>query len=119
MTAADRQSHWQNVYLNKNEQEVSWTQTEPEPSLGLIERFAIGFRPAIVDIGGGASRLVDALLVHGFDAITVLDLSQAALDAAKCRIGPAAAKVQWIAADATTWQPPLAVSIRKLAHPFA
>jgi len=111
MTAADRQSHWQNVYLHKAEQEVSWTQLDPQPSLGLIEKYARDARAEIVDIGGGASRLVDALLERGYDAVSVLDLSAAALESAKARIGPASGKVQWIAADATAWQPPSAFDI--------
>src|SRR5262245_3893868 len=103
MTASERQSHWQNVYLSKGEQQVSWTQFDPQPSLGLIEKFAPRRDASIIDIGGGASRLVDALLAHGFSAITVLDLSEAALQSAKARLGEQAAAVQWIAADATAW----------------
>jgi len=106
MTASERQSHWQNVYLKKGEREVSWSQADPQPSLGLIEKFARGRNAAIVDIGGGASRLVDALLAHGFAAITVLDVSDAALQSVKARLGGSAASVRWIAADATDWQPP-------------
>ncbi len=106
MTASERQSHWQNVYLSKGEQQVSWTQFDPQPSLGLIEKFAARRDDAIIDVGGGASRLVDALLAHGFSAITVLDLSEAALQSAKKRLGEPGAAVQWIAADVTAWQPP-------------
>lgn len=106
MTASDRQSHWQNVYLNKGEQEVSWTQGDPQPSLGLIEKFAQDRNASIIDIGGGASRLIDALLARGFAAITVLDLSDAALKSAKARLGEQGASVQWVAADATIWRPP-------------
>lgn len=106
MTVSERQSHWQNVYLNKGEREVSWTQADPQPSLGLIEKFARDRNAAIVDIGGGASRLVDTLLARGFAAITVLDVSEAALQSVKARLGENAASVRWIAADATDWQPP-------------
>lgn len=106
MSASERQSHWQNVYLSKGEQQVSWTQFDPQPSLGLIEKFAGDRSAAIIDIGGGASRLVDALVMEGFAAITVLDLSDAALQSAKARLGEQGASVQWIAADATAWQPP-------------
>ncbi|MBR0693903.1 trans-aconitate 2-methyltransferase [Bradyrhizobium lablabi] len=106
MTVPDRQSHWQTVYLTKNEQEVSWSQADPQPSLRLIESVAATPRASIIDIGGGASRLVDTLLRNGFDAVTVLDLSEAALRTASERIGPAANTVRWIAADATVWQPP-------------
>jgi SAM-dependent methyltransferase len=105
MNTPDRQSHWQNVYLSKGEQEVSWTQPDPEPSLGLIARYAPSPEASIVDVGGGASRLVDALAGRGYRQLTVLDLSEAALAAARERLGAQAAQVQWIAADATKWQP--------------
>ena len=111
MTATDRESHWQKVYLEKGEQEVSWTQLSPEPSLGLIERFAPSRQASIVDIGGGSSRLVDALCEHGYEAITVLDLSEAALASARLRLGPRGASVQWIAADVTKWKPPHAFDL--------
>jgi len=105
MSVSDRTDHWQKVYLTKGEQEVSWSQASPEPSLGLIEKFAPSRQAAIVDIGGGASRLVDALCERGYQALTVLDLSQAALGTAKRRLGDRGASVQWIAADVTRWQP--------------
>lgn len=111
MIPSERQSHWQNVYLAKGEQQVSWTQAEPQPSLGLIERFAGDCSAAIVDIGGGASRLVDALLAQGFTAITVLDVSEAALRSARTRLGGRGAGVHWIVADATMWQPPQAFDV--------
>ena len=105
MSTPDHQSHWQNVYLSKGEQEVSWTQLAPEPSLGLILNYAPSATASIVDVGGGASRLVDALAGRGYESLTVLDLSEAALAAARERLGARAAQVQWIAADATKWQP--------------
>lgn len=111
MSDSERQSHWQNVYLSKGEAQVSWTQADPQPSLGLIEKFAAGREASIVDIGGGASRLVDALVARGFTAVTVLDLSEAALQSAKARLGEQGASVRWIAADATAWQPPHAFNI--------
>jgi 2-polyprenyl-3-methyl-5-hydroxy-6-metoxy-1,4-benzoquinol methylase len=111
VTTSERQSHWQNVYLSKGEQQVSWTQLDPQPSLGLIEKFASDRRASIVDIGGGASRLVDALVANGFAAPTVLDLSEAALHSAKARLGGQGASVRWIAADATVWQPQQAFDI--------
>ena len=106
MTESDRQSHWQQVYLSKGEQEVSWSQPDPQPSLGLIEKFSGGADASIVDIGGGASRLVDSLVRDGFREITILDLSEAALQAANERIGSGGATVQWVAADVTDWRPP-------------
>ena len=106
MTELDRQSHWQKVYRDKGEQEVSWTQASPEPSLGLIERFAPSRQASIVDVGGGASRLVDALCERGYQAVTVLDLSEAALASARQRLGLPGAHVRWVAADVTTWEEP-------------
>ena len=111
MSTPDRQSHWQNVYLSKGEQEVSWTQGDPEPSLGLITTYSPSLKASIVDIGGGASRLVDALAGRSYAHLTVLDLSEAALQAARQRLGARAAQVQWIAADATKWQPPAAFDL--------
>ncbi|MGY3696257.1 SAM-dependent methyltransferase [Bradyrhizobium sp. USDA 3240] len=111
MTASDRQSHWQTVYLTKGEQQVSWSQADPQPSLRLIESAAPGREASIIDIGGGASRLVDALLASGFHDLTVLDLSEAALASARQRIGAAGAVVRWVADDATVWQPPHAFDV--------
>lgn len=105
MSVTDRTAHWQKVYLSKGEQEVSWSQADPEPSLGLIEKFAPSHQASIVDIGGGASRLVDALCARGYEKLTVLDLSTAALETARERLGATTARVEWIAADATQWQP--------------
>jgi SAM-dependent methyltransferase len=105
MSAADRQAHWQNVYTTKGENEVSWFQERPSISLQFIESAGGGLDAAIVDIGGGASRLVDALLEAGYCNLTVLDLSEAALAASQKRIGPRAASVKWLTADVTTWQP--------------
>jgi SAM-dependent methyltransferase len=100
-----RRTHWEAVYATKAENEVSWFQDNPAPSLEAIA--LTGARPAsaIIDIGGGASRLVDHLLALGFVDVTVLDLSAAALDAAKARLGTQAAGVRWLVADVTTWEP--------------
>ncbi|HEY2248930.1 MAG TPA: class I SAM-dependent methyltransferase [Bradyrhizobium sp.] len=111
MTEPDRQAHWQTVYQTRGEGEVSWSQPSPEPSLGLIEKFARGPSASIVDIGGGASRLVDALHERGYGKIAVLDLSEAALRSARDRLGVEAASVQWVAADVTKWQLPQAFDI--------
>ncbi|TWA92296.1 class I SAM-dependent methyltransferase [Bradyrhizobium stylosanthis] len=102
---SDRTTHWQNVYATKGEAEVSWFQDSPTISLDLIRAAAPDHDAAIIDIGGGASRLVDALLQDGYCDVAVLDLSANALEAARKRIGPAASKVDWIVADATTWRP--------------
>ena len=96
--------HWQKVYAEKSEQEVSWFQENPKPSLELIARAGATPASAIIDVGAGASHLVDALLARGFADLTVLDLSEAALAKARARLGERASKVRWIAADVTTWQ---------------
>lgn len=102
---SDRSTHWDHVYATKGEAEVSWFQDRPAISLELIRAANPDPGASVIDIGGGASRLVDALLQHGYRDLAVLDLSVHALDAAKRRIGHAASTVEWIVADATTWQP--------------
>jgi 2-polyprenyl-3-methyl-5-hydroxy-6-metoxy-1,4-benzoquinol methylase len=106
MSDVERQAHWENVYQTKRESEVSWFQESPSISLDLIA--ATGVRPdaSIIDIGGGASRLPDALLEAGFSSITVLDLSEKAMLVSQARLGQRGATVKWIAADVTIWQPP-------------
>jgi ubiquinone/menaquinone biosynthesis C-methylase UbiE len=105
MSSESRQAHWEDVYTKKGENEVSWFQESPVPSLELIEQVGATTASAVIDIGGGASRLVDHLVNQGFEDITVLDLSEAALATAKTRLGDLGAKVHWIAADATVWEP--------------
>ncbi|RXH23076.1 SAM-dependent methyltransferase [Bradyrhizobium nanningense] len=102
---SDRSTHWEHVYATKGEAEVSWFQDSPAISLEMIRAATGDHAAAIIDIGGGASRLVDALLQQGYRDVAVLDLSANALDAAKQRLGGAASMVDWIVADATTWQP--------------
>lgn len=102
---SDRSSHWDRVYATKGEAEVSWFQNSPSTSLAMIGAASPDRAAAIIDVGGGASRLVDALLQGGYRDVSVLDLSANALDAARKRIGTAASAVDWIVADATTWQP--------------
>lgn len=102
---SDRTMHWQNVYATKSETEVSWFQASPAISFEMIRAASPDRAAAIIDVGGGASRLVDALLQDGYRNLAVLDLSANALDIAKKRIGAAASTVDWIVADATTWRP--------------
>ena len=105
MENESRQAHWENVYTSKGESEVSWFQESPALSLTLIAEIGATPSAAVIDIGGGASRLVDQLIEQGFQDVTVLDLSAAALDAAKARLGERAGLAQWLVADATTWEP--------------
>ena len=105
MSDVGRKAHWENVYTTKGETEVSWYQESPAPSLELIALARLSADASIIDIGGGASRLVDALVDRNVRQITVLDLSAAALDAAKQRLGNKAANVRWEIADVTKWEP--------------
>jgi 2-polyprenyl-3-methyl-5-hydroxy-6-metoxy-1,4-benzoquinol methylase len=105
MNSTDRQAHWQNVYATKAEKEVSWFQENPAPSLEFIAAAGIARDASIIDVGGGASRLVDSLLEKGFQRIAIMDLSANALKEAKKRLGRRADGIDWIAADVTTWEP--------------
>jgi len=102
----DRHSHWQTVYEDKGETEVSWFQEHPASSLALIRDSGLGPDARIIDIGGGASRLVDHLVGQGFRSIAVLDIAPAALERARHRLGELAAQVEWLVADVTGWTPP-------------
>jgi len=105
MSDEKRKAHWDTVYTTKGENEVSWFQESPALSLELIGLAQPAPQSAIVDIGGGASRLVDCLVARGFTHLTVLDISAASLEVARLRLGEAADKVRWIVADVTKWAP--------------
>lgn len=98
----DMQQHWESLYGTKAADQVSWFRPHLETSLAMIERAARGNRSAsIIDVGGGASTLVDDLIERGYSNVTVLDISQAALDVAQKRLAEAAAAVRWLRADVT------------------
>lgn len=101
----ERKAHWEQIYTTKQPHEVSWTQAVPETSLQFIRDAQLGQQAHIIDIGGGDSRLVDYLLDEGYEHITVLDISEQALERAKTRIGERAEKVQWIVSDITEFEP--------------
>jgi 2-polyprenyl-3-methyl-5-hydroxy-6-metoxy-1,4-benzoquinol methylase len=105
MNDTDRQAHWQNVYATKAEKELSWFQENPTPSLDMIAATGVSTDAGTIDVGGGASRLVDSLLDKGFSRLTILDLSTKALDATKKRLGLRGDAVDWIVADVATWSP--------------
>ncbi len=105
MNDLSRQHHWEKVYTTKGESEVSWFQETPALSLELIELVGARQNSAIIDIGGGASRLVDNLVSRGYEDVTVLDLSAAALASARSRIGDQADRVTWLTVDVTIWEP--------------
>ena len=100
-TIKDSKSHWDNIYKTKASTQVSWYQEHLQISLRLIEQTGIEKTARIIDIGGGASTLVDDLLERGFKQITVIDISSAAIDAARKRPGSLADDVTWIEADIT------------------
>lgn len=93
--------HWEKVYSTKATDSVSWFQEHAEEYLKLIRGTGVPYFAAIIDVGGGASTLIDDLLANGYSTLTVLDLSAAALSAAKLRLGAKAAKVQWLEANVT------------------
>jgi ubiquinone/menaquinone biosynthesis C-methylase UbiE len=97
----ETKAHWNRIYATKPCTQVSWYQQHLEVSLHLIERTGIDKTAHIIDVGGGASTLVEDLLVRGFQQVTVLDISAAALRAAQERIGCRAASVEWLEADIT------------------
>src|ERR1035437_8604022 len=98
----DMQQHWEAVYGGKSPDQVSWFRPHLETSIGLIERAAQGNQSAsIIDAGGGASTLVDDLIDRGYRNLTVLDISQAALDLARHRLGKPGECCQWLRADVT------------------
>ena len=93
--------HWERVYSTKPADSVSWFQEHAEQSLRLIRGTGVPCSAAIIDVGGGASTLVDDLLTNHYSAVTVLDLSAAALAEAQTRLGDAASRVQWLVGDIT------------------
>ena len=97
----DARIHWDRVYTTKAPDAVSWYRAHLETSLALIERAADDKSSRIIDVGGGESTLVDDLLLRGYRNLTVLDVSQVALDATGKRLGDAARQVRWIVADVT------------------
>jgi SAM-dependent methyltransferase len=101
MIEAERKEHWEAVYRAKGEAGVSWFQEEPRLSLGLIRSVAPARGGRVIDVGGGASVLVDRLLDHPFEEIAVLDISETALGMAKARLGERAGRVRWVVADVT------------------
>ncbi|HVW93584.1 MAG TPA: class I SAM-dependent methyltransferase [Devosia sp.] len=99
----ERAQHWDRIYATKGENEVSWFEENPELSLALIRSAGVDTSKSVIDIGGGASRLVDALEKAGQSRIAVLDLSEIALQRSRERV--ASGNIEWIVADVTTWAP--------------
>lgn len=102
----DRKQHWEKVYQQKSPHEVSWYQENPLLSLQLIQHCRLAPDAALIDVGGGASTLVDSLINESYTNVTVLDVSAHALEHAKTRLADKAGAVEWFAADITRFNPP-------------
>lgn len=101
----NRKEHWEKVYETKQPHEVSWTQELPKTSLDFVHSFNLPKTASIIDVGGGDSKLVDYLLDEGFENISVLDISEKAIEKAKQRLGSKAINVNWIVSDVTEFHP--------------
>ena len=100
----ERAVHWESIYGRNSADSVSWYQPEPVTSLEILDMLGVTQDAGVIDIGGGASTLVDALTQRGFTDLTVLDISDTALQASRKRLGTQA-RVTWIATDLLTWVP--------------
>lgn len=96
--------HWEAVFTTKSELELSWYQSRPHQSLGLVERYAEDRELGVIDVGGGTSALVDGLLEAGYTNVTVLELTASAIDRVRGRLGAEAQRVTWINDDVTSAQ---------------
>lgn len=105
MEGERRKNHWEQVYATKSPEQVSWTQDVPKASLDFIAACQLVKSAKIIDVGGGDSRLVDFLLEEGYEDITVLDISQKAIERAQQRLGKKASYVTWIVCDILDFKP--------------
>lgn len=105
MRDADATEHWTGIYEQQSTTDLSWFQATPTVSLELLDAAHVRSDDAILDVGAGASVLVDHLVDRGFRDISVLDIAPPALQAAKRRLGADAGKIEWIATDLLTWKP--------------
>ncbi|WP_417670127.1 class I SAM-dependent methyltransferase [Roseibium sp.] len=97
--------HWQAAWTDRDSTGVSWYEPTPGVSLSLIRKHCAVTTPSVIDIGGGASALVDNLLASDHGDLAVLDIAAPALDVAKTRLGPQAENVDWIVSNILDWQP--------------
>jgi SAM-dependent methyltransferase len=98
------EDHWRQVHDSKAEDQVSWFQTMPETSLRLIQNTGLSTTARLIDVGGGASRLVDNLLDLGYSQLAVLDITEGGMARAKERLGARADVVHWVVSDVTRYQ---------------
>ena len=97
--------YWDRIYTLKSEEELSWFQPYPATSIEFLELFNLSLTSNIIDIGGGSSHFVDILLERGYKNIWVLDISEAAIESAKARLGAKSSLVNWIVSDITRYKP--------------
>ncbi len=105
MEKFNRKKHWEKIYQTKDLKEVSWFQPTPKTSLDFFKASKMPKTAKIIDVGGGDSHLVDHLLDLGYQDLSVLDISAAAIEKAKQRLGEKAHKVKWIVSDAAKFKP--------------
>lgn len=105
MNELHAREHWNQMYSTRQEQQLSWFEETPAISIELLLTPKLDIHAPVLDVGGGTSRLVDALLDRGFTQPAVLDISAAALEESKRRLVTRASQVRWIVADITTWEP--------------
>jgi SAM-dependent methyltransferase len=98
-------THWDQVFTSKADVETSWHEAVPDESLALLDELGVGPEESVIDVGGGTATLVDHLIARGHRDLAMLDISAAALDRTRARLGDAADLVEWIAADITEWLP--------------
>ncbi|MGO8719406.1 MAG: class I SAM-dependent methyltransferase [Acidobacteriaceae bacterium] len=105
MDKLQAREHWQRIYSTRQEGELSWFEDAPGISLELLLTPQLDKAAPVLDVGGGASRLPDALLDRGFTQLTVIDIAASALEKSAKRLARRASQVRWIAADITSWEP--------------
>ncbi|HEY0434126.1 MAG TPA: class I SAM-dependent methyltransferase, partial [Chitinophagaceae bacterium] len=105
MSDAERKEYWDHIYNTKAADQVSWFQAHPATAIGFVESFNLALSAHIIDIGGGDSRFVDALLDRGYHNVWVLDISKKAIENARQRLGARSSQVHWIVCDATRFHP--------------
>lgn len=102
----NKMNHWDKVYTEKAPDAVSWYAPHLDKSLDLITRTVGSLDAAIIDVGGGESTLIDDLFAHGYRDLSMLDISQAAIDVCKARLGENATQIEWLVSDITTSELP-------------
>ena len=102
----DRKSHWEQVYATRMAEKLGWYKPRLDTSLSWLAELNLGRSASIIDVGGGASTLVDDLVDAGYESITVLDVAEEALAASKKRLGRQSEMVMWLSGDITDYSLP-------------